>query len=103
MNDKLNSLPPRLQGLAALAIALGAALVGLLVARMLGDRFYPVVFPLTGVLAGMGLFQIVSGHSREEIRTLRIPEPWRTGMMMLFVVGGAAGLLLNHVLYGAWW
>lgn len=103
MNDGLNALPPRLQGLAALVIALGAALVGLFVARMLGDTFYPIVFPLTGMLAGMGLFQVASGHSREEIRHQRIPEPWRTGMWMLLVVGGAAGLLLNRVLYGAWW
>ena len=103
MSSGLNALPPRMQGVATLAVAAGAALVGVLVARMLETQYYPIVFPLSGFAAGLGLFQVVSGYGREQIQQRQIPAPANTAMLMLSVVGAGAGLLLNHTLYGAWW
>ena len=65
MSTGFNALPPRMQGVATLAVAAGAALVGVLVARMLETQYYPIVFPLSGFAAGLGLFQIVSGYGRD--------------------------------------
>ncbi len=103
MSIGFNALPPRAQGVAAIAIAAGVAIVGVLVARMLGDEFYPVFFPMSGFVVGLGVFQVVTAYSRDQIQHLQVPAPWNTAMLMLHVVGIGAGLLLNHVLYGAWW
>ena len=103
MSIGFNALPPRAQGVAAIAIAAGVAIVGVLVARMLGDEFYPVFFPMSGFVVGLGVFQVVTGYSRDQIQHRQVPAPWNTAMLMLNVVGIGAGLLLNQVLYGAWW
>ena len=99
----LNSLPPRTQGLAAVVIAVGVGLVGLLVARMLGDQFYPIVFPMAGLLAGLGLFQAVSAYSRDDIEKQRIPRAAVGAMFLLNLIGVLCGLALNRFLYGVWW
>ena len=103
MSIGFSALPPRAQGVAALAVAVGAAVVGVLVARMLEHQFYPLVFPMSGFVVGMGLFQVLSGYSRDQIQHRKVPASWNTAMLMLNVIGIAAGLLLNHTLYGAWW
>ena len=99
----LNSLPPRTQGLATIVIAAGVGLVGLLVARVLGDQFYPIVFPMAGLLAGMGLFQAVSGHSRDDLEKQRVPRAAVGAMFLLNLLGVLCGLGLNRFLYGVWW
>ena len=103
MSTGFNALPARAQGAATLAIAAGAAMAGFFIARMLGDQFYPVIFPMSGFVVGLGLFLVLTGYSREQIQHRQLPAPWTTAMLMLNVVGIAAGLLLNHVLYGVWW
>lgn len=102
MSDWLSTLPPRTQGLAALVVAVGASLVGILVARMLGDQFYPIVFPISGLLAGMGFFQVLTGYARDDIAKRRLPSGAAAMHWVLILVGIVGGLGLNRFLYGSW-
>lgn len=91
MNRWLNSLPPRLQGLAAIGIGLAVVAAGLLVARMLGRQFLPVINPLSGLVLGMGLFQVITGHSRDDLANRRVPQ----GLMLAAVFAMAGGVFLG--------
>lgn len=69
---------------------------------MLGDQFYPIVFPISGGLGGMGLFQVLSGYSRDDIAKRRLPAGAAAVHWVLILVGIVGGLGLNRGLYGSW-
>lgn len=103
MNAWLSSLPPRLQGVATLLISATVVVVGLLMARLLRNEFYPIVFPAAGCIAPMGLFQIITGYGRDEMRTRRVPGPLMVFLLVLMVVGALVGLEANRVVFGVRW
>jgi len=103
MSGWLARQPPRLQGAIACAVGVGVALTGVWVGRMLQDQYYPIVIPGGGLAFGFGLFQIVTGYGRTDIRDRKIPAAWAGVLLALMIAGIAAGLELNHMLYGARW
>jgi hypothetical protein len=103
MNAWLSSLPPRLQGVAALLISATVVVVGLFTARLMRTEFYPVVFPAAGFLAPMGLFQIITGYGRDDMTHRRVPGPLMGFLMLPMIVGALGGLEANRVVFGVRW
>ncbi len=103
MNGWLSSLPPRIQGLMTLIISASVVLVGVLVGRVLEDQFYPIVIPLGCAVAPSGLFQIITGHSRDDIAHRRVPLPLMIGLFASMLLGGLIGLELNKLFFGVRW
>lgn len=103
MHDQLNALPPRTQGLVTLVIAAVVVVVGLAVAGMLEDQFYPIIFPAAGFITPMGLFQLLTGYSRDDMANQRVPRALMLGVLVACALGVVVGLEANKAIFGLRW
>ena len=103
MNRWLSSLPPRVQGLVTLLIAVSVVAVGFFVARLLGNQFYPVILPAAGFITPMGLFQAVTGFSRDDMANRRVPQGLMLGVLFAMALGALVGLEANRAFFGVRW
>jgi hypothetical protein len=71
--------------------------------RLVNDgEFYPIVFPICGVAASGGGFQLVTGYDHAAITENRISTSARRGLLVVLIAGAISGIGANKLVFGAY-
>ena len=88
---------PRLAGV--ILLVMSPVLVGLNFVTVYAlDRWYPVLFPLAGVIVFLGALQVVTGRAPKTMRDA--PMAYRVLAVAGMIAGGVLGVLANKWLMG---
>jgi hypothetical protein len=100
-----SQLTPRVQGLVTIAwTSLLAIAAYVLTHEVAADgRFYPILFPICGLAAAAGVFQLVTGYERAAIKESRIPKFAQRLMLVAVLAGIVAGIVANKWVFGVYW
>jgi hypothetical protein len=86
---------PRLTGLKMLGMGVGCIALNFALITFM-ERYYVVLFPLGGAVAGLGLAVLVTGRPMTGSEK-NLPLTYRALAGALFIGGGLAGIALNFM------